>query len=290
MRRRILLAGLASLPAFGQAGLGLPGGGPVEITAVDGIEWRRNEDMVIARGQAQARRERFTLNADRLIGRFRPRSGAARPAAGPTEGGSEIYRLEALGDVRITNGTDQAFADRAVYDLDQAVVVLTGRSLRLVSSDAQVTARDALEYWPVRRLAVARGNALVRFEREQRSLAADVLSAFLRNDGQPAPTETGRGNIERLEAFGNVRIETAAEVVQGDVGAYTATDEIARLGGNVRITRGPNQLVGREAEVNMRTGVSRLLAGRDGRVQGLIFPDSQPPAPATPGQGPAPRR
>ena len=48
---------------------------------------------------------------------------------------------------------------------------------------------------------------------------------------------------------------------------------IARLAGNVRITRGQNQLNGAEAEVNMKTGISRLLAGDGGRVQGLVVPN-----------------
>ena len=45
--------------------------------------------------------------------------------------------------------------------------------------------------------------------------------------------------------------------------------------GKVRITRGENQLNGSEAEVNMKTGISRLLAGNAGRVQGLVVPNDQ---------------
>jgi lipopolysaccharide export system protein LptA len=48
---------------------------------------------------------------------------------------------------------------------------------------------------------------------------------------------------------------------------------IARLAGDVRITRGQNQLNGQEAEVNMKTGVARLLRGSDDRVTGLIVPN-----------------
>jgi lipopolysaccharide export system protein LptA len=69
---------------------------------------------------------------------------------------------------------------------------------------------------------------------------------------------------------------------------YVPDSGIARLAGRVRITRGDNQLDGSEAEVNMKTGIARLLAGTGQRVQGLVIPNDaasqqlggQPPAAA----------
>jgi len=57
---------------------------------------------------------------------------------------------------------------------------------------------------------------------------------------------------------------------------------IARIAGHVRITRGQNQLNGSEAIVNMKTGISRLLAANEGRVQGLLMPNEQTGALASP--------
>ena len=50
---------------------------------------------------------------------------------------------------------------------------------------------------------------------------------------------------------------------------------MARLGGNVRITRGQNQLNGAEADVNMKTGIATLVSRRSGRVHGLVVPDDE---------------
>ena len=48
------------------------------------------------------------------------------------------------------------------------------------------------------------------------------------------------------------------------------------MSGNVRITRGQNQLNGDFAEVNLSTGISRLLTSTDSagdkRVRGLFVP------------------
>ena len=56
---------------------------------------------------------------------------------------------------------------------------------------------------------------------------------------------------------------------------------MARLGGNVHITRGQNQLNGAEADVNMKTGIATLVAQKaavgqkPGRVHGLVVPNDE---------------
>lgn len=290
-----MLAGAAAPGAARAQSLDLTQGGPVEVTASNGIEWRQQEQVVIARGNARAVRAGVTVTADRLIARYRPRAGqagatgpattpATPPAAGETPmSGGEIWRLEAEGNVRIDSATDHAEGDRAIYDLDQAVLVMTGRALRLTTPNEVLTSRDSMEYWPQRRMAVARGAAVV-VTQDQRRIAADTLVGYFQEQGaaaQPArpaaqpgqPAQPGQGSqLERVEAFGNVEIRTPQEVVRGDRGVYSELTGMARLLGNVRITRGDNQLNGQEAIVNMRTGVARLVSTPGQRVRGLIIP------------------
>ncbi|MDB5382176.1 MAG: Lipopolysaccharide export system protein LptA [Rhodospirillales bacterium] len=300
MRTLLVLALLLPAAAMGQA-LDMTRGGPVDVTAEDGIEWRQQEQLVIARGNARAVRDGVTIEADRLIARYRPRAaaGTAAPAApaarppgagagDPTSGASEIWRFEAEGNVRIHTATDRANGDRAVYDIDQAVMVITGRDLWLTATDNRVTARDSLEYWPQRRMAVARGGAVVDAP-ESRRIRGDTLVAFFLEEGAagapaprpvapPTPGTPGQpqtGRIERVEAYGNVEVRTTAEVVRGERAVYSPVTSLARVLGNVRITRGENQLNGNEAIVNLATGVARLVSTPGARVQGLIVPQSE---------------
>jgi lipopolysaccharide export system protein LptA len=228
-----------------------------------------------------------TVEADRLLARYRPRGGAAAaqaraPAEGPG-GGGEIWRLEAEGNVVVSTATDRAEGERAVYDMDQSVMVMTGQNLRLVNPDNTLTARDSIEYWSARRMAVARGNAVV-VTADGRRVRADTLVAYFAESGapgapprpQPAASAGGaaqqNSSLERVEAYGNVEIRTAEEVVRGDRGVYGPNSGIARLLGQVRITRGDNTLTGQEAIVNMQTGVARLVSAPGARVQGLVVP------------------
>lgn len=301
---RALLLGLPFLLLPGGAALAqqldLSHGGPIAVTASDGIEWRQNEQEVIARGNARAVRGEVTVAADRLIAHYRKKPGAAKPAPQASEGavtlgdsdtsGNEIYRVEAEGNVHIYTPTDHAEGDRATYDLDQAVLIMTGRHLKLTTPNDVLTARDDLEYWAQKHMAVARGEAVV-VTKDGRRLAADTLVAYT-SEGQPntasppqatkAAAKTAKapddpiaasGKLQKVEAFGNVSVRTATETVTGDRGVYVPDTGIARLGGNVRITRGQNQLNGAEAEVNLKTGISRLISGSAGRVHGLVVPN-----------------
>ena len=69
---------------------------PIAVTASDGIEWRQNEQEVIARGNARAVRGDVTVTADRLIAHYRKKPGAAgaeKPAPQPGGGSARSAEL-----------------------------------------------------------------------------------------------------------------------------------------------------------------------------------------------------
>ena len=274
------------------------GNQPIEIVARDGIEWHRDSQRYIARGEARATQGSTVVDANVLTAYYRDKK----------EGGTEIFRFEGEGRVRITTPAQNAVGDQAIYDIDSGVLVMTGRNLKLTTPNETITARDSLEYWEAKRLAVARGDALV--VSQDKRLKADVVAAYFvevaagappaairtpASRGGPAqptsraqptpppaqPVSTGapgeRNRLQRIEAFGNVLVSTPSEVIRGDRGIYNADTGIATLASHVRITRGKSQLNGDYAEVDLNTGVSRLLArpkaGGDGRVRGLFVPE-----------------
>ena len=291
---RLLCAALltVSLVAGARAqGLDMSKGGPIEVTSRDGIEWRQNEQVVIARGDARAVRGDVTVMADTLTAHYRRKPGAAAPTPvstgsvvpGGDSGTNEIYRLEADGHVKIFNTTDIAVGDHAVYDIDQAVLVLTGKDLSLTTPSHVMTARDTMEWWSQKHMAVGRGLATVTTSDGKR-LSADVLVGYTSGDqptsarpaatkAEPGSAAAAAGKLEKVEAFGHVEIRTAAETVTGDRGVYVAANDISRIVGHVHITRGMNQLNGDEALVNMKTGISTLVRNPGTRVQGLIVPN-----------------
>lgn len=252
---------LATVPAGAPAGaqsLSTLGGGsgPVTVEADNGIEWLRDARQYIARGNARATQGEVTVRADRMIASYREAA----------DGSTEIFQLEADGNVRIASPTETAYGDRAVYDIDNQRMRLTGQNLRLVSAEDTVTARERIDYFQQQRMAVAVGDAVAK--RGDRTIRADTLTARFTED------KTGKQQLSRVEADGNVVITTPNEIARSRQAVYTVANETAILTGDVKITQGRNQLNGQRAEVNLRTGVSRLLAGKggDGRVKGIFVP------------------
>ncbi len=302
-----VLGGCATQLAFAQPAAPEPAAPlPINITASQGIEWRQADQVVIATGSAKAVRGNVTVTADQLIAHYRKKPGAApatpAPAAAATSpedalenGSTEIYQLDAAGHVHIYTATDNAYGDHAVYNMDKAVLVLTGAHLKLTTPSDVITARDSVEYYSVKRMAVARGNALV-VANDGRSVAADTLIGYIdpapsaaaspqpassqpASGGPPDMLEQG-GRLKRVDAIGHVVIRTPTEMAAGDRGVYLPDQGQARLGGNVHIIRGPNQLNGADALLNTKTGVATLLPAQGGQVSGIVVPSS--PAPGGP--------
>jgi lipopolysaccharide export system protein LptA len=284
------------------AGIGLPGGAayaplaaqglgltdsndhrPLNVEAEQGIEWHQDRKVYIARGHARATRGNATLYADTLTAHYRPAGAdSSKPANSDSLlGSTEIYRIEADGNVRLKTDTQTVFGDHGVYDLDSATAVVTGEHLRLVTPRDVVTARDSLEWYDDKQVAVARGNALAVRDDAKR-LAGDVLTA------QVVKPADGPSRISRIDAQGHVVVTTINEIARGASGVYNADSGIATLAGGVTITRGDNQMRGQYGVVDLNTNVSRLIgtppgdSTRGAPVQGLVIPRGQakpPPAP-----------
>ena len=313
-------AGLAACAVAVRAqGIDMTKGGPVEVTSDNGMEWHQAQQQIIATGNARAVRGDVTVTADRLIAFYRRKAGGASgsppPASTPVAAGSatdtgdnEIYRLEADGNVHIFTPTDQAFGDHAIYDIDLAVLVMTGHDLHIITPQQTMSARDTMEYWSQKHMAVGRGDAVVTTS-DGRQVRADTLVGYTSDPNAPAtatapaqkappapgskpgadPVAAGSGKLQRVDAFGHVEVRTATEIAHADKGVYIPDTEIARLGGNVHITRGENQLNGDEAVINLRTGVSTMTRTPGSRVEGLVVPNDpqaggggKPAAPSSP--------
>jgi len=283
------------LPAVAAAqAIDMSHGQQVNVSNAGPTEWNRDAQTVTFSDQARAIRGDVTVDADKLIAFLRkkaPTPGAPPPPPkqdgqggdDPMGGGSqEIYRLQALGHVHIFTTTDQAWGDKAVYDIDQATLVMTGHALKITTPNDVMTARDVMEYHSNEHMSVGRGDATVTTN-DGRRIKADVLVGYSKpndpapNQPKPAtggdPMSSGSTKLDKVFAWGHVFIRTPTETVIGDRGVYVPDTSIARVLGHVRITRGQNQLNGAAAIVNMKAGLATMTQGPGARVEGLVTPN-----------------
>lgn len=269
-------------------------GQPLDVTADQGIEFSKDAKEIIARVNAKAVRANTTVTADTLTAYYRDKTppvpgavdakgkAAPPPPATPTPGdkpndgtgstgGSEVWRVTADGNVDIFTPTQHAYGDHADYNIDDAVVVLTGDHLKMTTPQDIVTARDTLEYWENKHQAVARGNAVAIAPAKGQRIQADTLVADFAENKQKQMV------IQVAHGYDHVVLTTASDVVTGDRADYVVETGIVTVTGSVKLTRGGNQFDGNYAVVNLNTGISKLLsapAGKpaDRQVRGLFVP------------------
>lgn len=254
------------------------GQGPVEVTADSSLEWHQEQKLYVARGNARATQGSLSVAADTLMARQReksvqnPAESGKDPQTGGFAGGGSIDKLTADGHVLIAHGNQRISGEHAVYDLDARVVVVTGGNLRYENGDQVVTARDSLEYYDERKIAVARGRATAT--QKDNKIQADTLSAeFTSSPGADSPQSgSGDSSLSKMTALGHVAVFSGRDVARSDKAVYNAASKVAVLSGRVRITRGDGtQLSGDVGEVDFAAGQSRLLnAGNGGRVRALL--------------------
>ena len=238
---------------------------PIEITADNGIEWEKNREILIASGNAKASRGGVTVLAEVLRAYYRKK----------TTGGTDLYRLDAAGGVKIFSDTESMEGQTAVLDFEQAILKVDGKKVIYKGgSDTIITANQQMEYWERQKMAVARGNAVAIHK--GKTLRADVLKALLRKN------KTGRSEVYIIEAFNNVLIVSDKDRLRSDSAIYKLDSGIATLKGNVSIIREDHILKGDLAEINLKTGISKLLTvdsvgsrKERKRVRGLIYPHRQ---------------
>jgi lipopolysaccharide export system protein LptA len=300
---------LAALPLspVGAQVVGASDNQPIQIQADSGIEWQQDARRYIARGNAVATRGQGEIHADTLIAHYRDaKSGST---AGKLGGNTEIYRVEAEGHVTVKHDAQTVVGDRAVYDVDQAIAVVTGSGLKLTTKSDVVTARDSLEWYDQKQVAVARGDAVAI--RTGKTVKADILTAYMVKTaaGQtkagpakagarpgaakppvtpaaaPGQAKAGAAGVEakpgaesrisRVDAQGHVIMTNALDTGRADFGVYNADTGIATLIGNVVIERGKDVIRGQRGVMDLNNNISRMMPGgvpgaSPQRIQGLF--------------------
>ena len=79
-------------------------GQPLEITADNVLEWRRNDNQFVARGNALAKQGDVSVSASKLLADYRDGSG--------TDSGINIWQVTATDNVVITSADKKPMAAR----------------------------------------------------------------------------------------------------------------------------------------------------------------------------------
>ena len=253
----IILMGMSSNNAIAQISNAQE---KVEISAGETLEWNQKDKQYIARGSVEVTQGGISINSDMLVADYNETS---------QNKGVEIYKITATGNVLIKDLENTAMGERAVYNIESGIAVLTGGVLSITTPAQKITASDKMEYNTVSGQAKAVGNAVITQGTDR--LSAQMITAdFIKN-------AQGKQSLKRATATGGVMIKTPTEILTGNHGIYNAQTNTAEIKGQVKIIRGPNTLEGDRAEVNLVSNVSKIYgsAQKGQRVKGVFFPSSR---------------
>jgi lipopolysaccharide export system protein LptA len=82
----------------------------------------------------------------------------------------------------------------------------------------------------------------------------------------------GEGDIDGLDATGNVRIKTTGQEATGSRAVFTPDNSTVRLSGNVRVKSASGTMSGPELTINLASNTSVFKGSEGGRVTGVFTP------------------
>jgi lipopolysaccharide export system protein LptA len=178
--------------------------------------------------------------------------------------------------------------------LAAALMVATGGVLTLAApaqaqlaggSDAPVDiTADELEVINSQCLAIWRGSAEA-LQDSSRLRANTLRIRYVTGRPARAGAEPSCGDLDRMEAEGEVYYVTPQQRVRSNAAVYEAASETITMTGDVVAAQGQNVLRGQRLVINVATGEARMEtsargAGATGRVRGVFYPNASQGQPA----------
>jgi lipopolysaccharide export system protein LptA len=174
--------------------------------------------------------------------------------------------------------------NRTAALLTSAILVLAAAVVAPLAADAQIApaghgpvdvTADQLEVQQGQCLANWTGNAEALQDTSR--LRANSLKIFNRQVSGGGGQSCGQ--LDRMEADGQVYYVTPTQVVKADHAVYTASDTTIVMTGDVVSAQGKNVIAGSRLMINTSTGVATMataMAGRGvkGRVRGVFYPNN----------------
>ena len=160
----------------------------------------------------------------------------------------------------------------AEYDVKKDYFKVNGSKLKLTSQKNALMSNNKMEYWRSKGVAVATGKAEARKENEF-VVKADKLVWNLYEVNKKI-------KVKKIIGFNNVSIRSNNEVAFSNKGIYNNITEVCKLFGNVRLQKGDSFLTGEYAEVDLKSGISKILPApkkgpNESKVRALIERESQ---------------
>lgn len=233
----------------------------IEIDAEQKIEWHRNEQKIIAIGNAIATKEKNILKGDKLTviyERVQLEDGTQK---------NQIQKVFSDGNVKIEMPDAYGTGEHFDYHLPLDKAILIGKPALLKNQQGELTAEESITYYGAENKSIALGNVIAK--NPDYTIYADKMISYFDTD------KHGKKSLNRVEIYASnkpVKIINKQSTVTGKRGTYFPIENKLKIFDNVVINQNNDILNGDYAETDLKTGISRLLAtkSKNSRVTGVF--------------------
>lgn len=212
---------------------------PTDISAEKGLEWRRSENLYIARGNARAIRGKITADAEILMAFY-------------DQTGKKLQRLVGQNNVVLTSGNTVMTGEFGDYDVIKKFLRLTGQGLSIKTQKDTITASKAIDYWTGDKIIKTRGDS--KIISGDTTITSNESTIFLHKDGP------NKGKAFQVQSDGNVKVVTSKQIATAQHLVHNVDKDITVLTGNVVILEGDRRVEGPKAEIDHKSGISRIIS------------------------------
>ena len=274
----------------------------IQIDADQKVEWYRDEQKIIAYGNAIATKNNDTLKGDKLTAFYETIQSENQPAkdqlrkiiaegnASATknnniltgkqltaiyetiqlENGTKKNQLQKIlsdKDVTIKMNNSTGLGEHFDYDIPTEIAKLTGKPAKLNSENGEITATDHITYYLKENKSIAMGNVVAK--NHDYTIYSNKMIGYFEKDKQ------GQNKLKYVEIIADnnpIKIVNQQAEVTGEKGIYLPLENKIKIYNNVVINQNNDILKGNYAETDLKTGISRLLGqqGKNGRVFGVF--------------------
>ncbi len=224
----------------------------ITIVAKDKVEWHNKEGKMVAIGDAKASNSSVSVSAKKLEGYYDTAAGK-----------KQITRVFGYDDVVLVSDSAKGFGDKLEYDIKKDEAILIGAPAVIKTEAETLKAKDKIYYYPTKKEALAKGGVEAQTQDGSKIFAEEMKAYFKASNNSSM-------ELDKVDIFDNIKIVTKDATVNAQKGVYYPQSGEIHLFEDVVIKQGDNVLRGDKAVANVKTGVSKLVAGSKGQVKGTF--------------------
>ena len=232
------------------------------------LEWRRDDQQYIARGNAVITTKDMIFHADTITAEYEKDAdtGNNRIMLMTGDGQAKVVHLDEQGQENM-----RGIADRITYDRTSDIVTLTRQSptsiIRVTRGSDISEADESIIYDRSKGIITSTGNSVTTLA-DGRHMRGDQAVTTFKDDGETINTIVVNGNVIITQPMP----EGGTQQATGQKAVYDAGLDIVTVTGDVVLTQQDNIIKGGTAIMRVGDGQSVVTSDENtGRVRGQFF-------------------